>query len=126
HNQVLHERVVLLTIVTEEVPHVPNAERLQVTDLGKGVYRVIGHYGFMEDPNVPDLLQRASESGFQFKQLATTYFLARDTLIARNQPGMPRWRKLLFSIISNNAHRATAFFRIPPNRVVELGAQVEL
>jgi KUP system potassium uptake protein len=126
HNKVLHDRIVLLTILTKDVPHVPGDERLQVTDMGKGFYRVIGQYGFMEDPNVPELLQSAARPGLQFNRMETTYFLGRETLIPSKRPEMQLWRKRLFALMARNAHRATAFFRIPPNRVVELGAQVEL
>lgn len=126
HNKVLHERVVLLTILGEEIPYVRTAERLKVQDLGKGFYRIIGRYGFMEDPNVPELLERAKAEGLEFKPLETTYFLGRETLIPSQKPGMAKWRTRLFGFMSRNAHRATSYFRIPPNRVVELGAMVEL
>ncbi len=126
HNKVLHERVVLLTIQGEEIPYVRSAERLKVEDLGKGFFRIIGRFGFMEDPNVPDLLDRAKAFGLEFKPMETTYFLGRETLIPSQKPGLARWRTSLFAFMSRNAHRATAYFRIPPNRVVELGAQVEL
>jgi len=125
HNKVLHERVVLLTIVGEEIPYVRTAERLKVEDLGKGFVRMIARYGFMEDPNVPELLERAKAFGLEFKPLETSYFLGRETLIPSQKPGMAKWRTRLFGFMSQNAHRATAYFRIPPNRVVELGSQVE-
>ena len=126
HNKVLHERVVLLTIVGEEIPYVRTAERLKVEDLGKGFVRMIGRYGFMEDPDVPGLLERAKAFGLEFKPMETSYFLGRETLIPSQKPGMAKWRTQLFGFMSRNAHRATAYFRIPPNRVVELGSQVEL
>jgi KUP system potassium uptake protein len=126
HNKVLHEKVVLLTVITEDVPHLPDDRRLQMTDMGKGFYRVIGRYGFMEDPNVPELLQSAARPGLEFNRMETTYFFGRETLIPSKRADMHLWRKRLFSLMARNAHRATAFFRIPPNRVVELGAQVEL
>lgn len=126
HNKVLHERVVLLTIMGEEIPYVRSAERLVVKDLGKGFHRIIGRFGFMEDPDVPEMLERAKAFGLEFKPLETTYFLGRETLIPSQKPGMAKWRTRLFGFMSRNAHRATAYFRIPPNRVVELGAVVEL
>ena len=126
HNKVLHQTVVLLTLLGEEVPHVAGATRLKFEDLGKGFYRIIGRYGFMEDPNVPELLLQAKQFGLEFKPLETTYFLGRETLIPSNKPGMALWREHIFAFMARNAHRATAYFRIPPNRVVELGAQVEL
>ena len=127
HNKVLHQTVVLLTIRGEEVPHVASSDRLQVKDMGKGFYRFIARYGFMEDPNVPELLERASaQFGLEFRPMETTYFLGRETLIPSKKPGMAIWREHIFAFMARNAHRATAYFRIPPNRVVELGAQVEL
>ncbi|MBI4499861.1 MAG: potassium transporter Kup [Gemmatimonadetes bacterium] len=126
HNKVLHETVVLLTILGEEVPHVATTARMKFEDLGKGFYRIIGRYGFMEDPNVPELLGLARQFGLDCKPLETTYFLGRETLIPTKKPGMAIWREHIFAFMARNAHRATAYFRIPPNRVVELGAQVEL
>ena len=126
HNKVLHQTVVLLTIQGLEVPHAPSDDRVKVEDLGKGFYRIIGRFGFMDDPHVPDLLARAKPFGLEFKQLETTFFLGRETLIPTKKPGMALWRERLFALMAQNAHRATAYFRIPPNRVVELGAQVEL
>jgi KUP system potassium uptake protein len=126
HNKVLHERTVILTIVTDEIPHVEHANRVEVEDLKDGFYRVVGHYGFMEDPNVPDLMRNCGAHGLEFKEHETTFFLSRETIIATNRPGMALWREHLFALMSRNAQRATAFFRLPPNRVVELGMQVEI
>jgi KUP system potassium uptake protein len=126
HNKVLHEQVVLLTILSEEVPHVPPEERVEVEPLEQGVVRVIARYGFMEQPGVPDILKRCREQGLQFQLMGTSFFLGRETLLPSKKPGMPVWREALFSWMSRNARSATSFFRIPPNRVVELGAQVEL
>ncbi|MHB0969459.1 MAG: potassium transporter Kup [Thermoanaerobaculia bacterium] len=126
HNKVLHERVVLLTIETEERPHVPVAERVEIEDLGFGVYRVEAHYGFMEDPDVPAALARVQVPGLDLDPLRTSFFLGRETLIATKHPGMAIWRERLFAWMSRNARSAADFFRIPPNRVVEMGAQVEL
>ena len=126
HNKVLHQTVVLLTLQTVEVPYAPSSDRLSVKDLGKGFYRIIGKFGFMEDADVPSLLGRAKLYGLEFKPLETTYFLGRETLIPSKRPGMAIWREHVFAFMARNAHRATAYFRIPPNRVVELGAQVEL
>ncbi|KFE60779.1 potassium transporter Kup [Hyalangium minutum] len=126
HNKVLHEQVVLLTILFEDVPHVPPEERVEVEKLEQGFIRVIARYGFMDSPNVPDILKRGREQGLQFQLMSTSFFLGRETLIPTKQPGMARWREHLFAWMSRNARTATAFFRIPPNRVVELGAQVEL
>jgi KUP system potassium uptake protein len=126
HNKVLHERVVLLTIETEERPHVPAAERVEVEDLGFGVYRIAAHYGFLEDPDVPAALAYVQVPGLELEPLRTSFFLGRETLIATKHPGMAMWRERLFAWMSRNARSAADFFRIPPNRVVEMGAQVEL
>jgi KUP system potassium uptake protein len=127
HNKVLHERVVLLTIRTEEIPHVPASDRLRVEDLGHGFFRVVLTYGFMEDPNVPAALQLAKAQGLEFRMMDTTYFLGRENLIATSRRrGMAVWREKLFAWMSKNSRAATSFFRLPPNRVVELGAQIEL
>jgi KUP system potassium uptake protein len=126
HNRMLHERVVLVTVVTEEIPHVPPAQRLEFTALGGNVFRVIGHYGFMEDPDVPALLEGCAQYGLDFDPMMSSYFLGHETLVTTKRPGMHMWREQLFAFMSRNALRATTYFRIPPNRVVELGAMVEL
>jgi KUP system potassium uptake protein len=126
HNKVLHEQVVLLTIIPEDVPHVPGEERVEVEPLEQGFVRVVARYGFMENPSIPDVLKRCREKGLQFQLMGTSFFLGRETLIPTKKPGMAIWREALFSWMSRNARSATAYFRIPPNRVVELGSQVEL
>ena len=126
HYQVLHERVVLLAIETEEVPHVPAGERGSAEDLGDGFYRVRLRYGFMEEPDVPEALRELRLPGLDLSPLRTTFFLGRETLIPSPRPGMAAWREHLFAVMSRNARPATSFFRLPPNRVVELGAQIEL
>jgi KUP system potassium uptake protein len=126
HNKVLHERVVFLAVATEEVPAVPAAERAEVRPLGNGFWHVRLSYGFMEHADVPAALGAVAHDGLAFRPMETTFFLGRETLIATDRPGMAVWRERLFSVLSRNARPATAFFRLPPNRVVELGAQVEL
>ena len=126
HNHVIHERVVLLTVETEEVPSVPSKERLAVEEMGHGFYRMRARYGFMETPDVPALLHSAQRYGFTFEPLKTTFFLGRETLIPSPRRTMAIWRERLFAVMSRNAQTATSFFNLPPNRVVELGAQVEL
>ncbi len=126
HNRVLHEQVVLLTILTREVPHVKPADRLQVTALKEGFFQVVATYGFMDTPNVPVLLAACARESLRIEPQRTTYYLGRETLIATDRPGMALWRERLFAFMSRNAMRATQFFGIPPNRVVELGVQVEL
>jgi KUP system potassium uptake protein len=126
HNKTLHEQVILLTVMTRDVPHVNADERLEVKRLNEGFYRVIAYYGFMEDPNIPEIMNLVRSQGILFRPLEITYFLGHDTLIVTGAKGMPRWRKRLFGVMSRNARSATSFFGIPYNQVVELGAQIEL
>ncbi|MEX1129371.1 MAG: potassium transporter Kup [Vicinamibacterales bacterium] len=127
HNKVLHERVIFVTVKTQQVPHVPEDQRIDVEVLGHGLYRVKLYYGFMEEPNVPQALEGGIERGIApVDPKETTYFLGRETIIATSRPGMAPWRERLFAIISRNATTATAYFGIPPDRVVELGEQVEI
>jgi KUP system potassium uptake protein len=126
HNKVLHAQIVLLTIVTEEVPHVSTNERVDVATLGDGFYRVTAHYGFMQDPDVLEVLASCGAAGLHLRLAATTFFLGRETLIATERRDMAIWRENLFSFMSRNALRATAFFKLPPDQVFEVGAQVEL
>jgi KUP system potassium uptake protein len=126
HNKILHEHLVLLTVVTEETPYVEATDRVRIEDYGEGIYWVVARYGFMEDPNVPALLESLDLEGVSFRREHTSYFLGRETLIATKRPGMAIWREHLFSWMSRNSLAATYFFRLPPNRVVELGAQIEL
>jgi KUP system potassium uptake protein len=125
HNKVLHERVVFLTIVTEEVPYV-GRKRTHVESLGSGIHRIILRYGFMEDPDVPAALARIEEPGLVFPENDTTFFLGKETIFATRRPGMAMWRERLFAVMARNASSATLFFKLPPNRVVELGAQIEM
>jgi KUP system potassium uptake protein len=125
-NKILHEHVVTLTVVTQPVPHVPARQRAVVRSLGHGVFDVVVRYGFMEDPNVPDALAAARRAGLVMDDDDVTYFLGRETLLVTSAPGMSMWRERLFVLLARNAVRATAFFRLPTERVVELGVQVEL
>jgi len=126
HNKVLHERVVFLTVATDEVPHVPSAERVKVKHLGKGFHSVHVRYGFMEDPSMQDIIDRCREKRLEIPLEGTTFFLGREELVSTDRPGMARWRERLFAFMSRNALRATAFFQIPSTQVFEVGAQVEL
>ncbi|MFL6233376.1 MAG: potassium transporter Kup [Thermoanaerobaculia bacterium] len=126
HNKVLHSKVLFLTMMTEEVPAVPTEERLEIQPLGQELYRVIAHYGFMQNPEVPDVLRLLKEKGMPLEPMSTTFFLSRETLIPSKRPGMAIWREKLFAVMVRNAQRPTDFFRIPVNRVVELGMQVRL
>jgi KUP system potassium uptake protein len=126
YNKVLHEHVVTLMVTTQPVPHVPEKDQVVVRPRGQGVYDIVVRYGFMEDPDVPQALALASQNGLPLDEGDVTYFLGRETLIATKTPGMALWRERLFVFMARNAVRATTFFRLPPERVVELGVQVEL
>ena len=126
HNKILHERVVILTLLTEEIPFMDVDQRVTITALGEGFYRVLGRFGFMEDSNVPEVLDRCRTKGLEFREMETTFFLSRETLIPGPAHGLAGWRNRLFALMARNAQHATAFFRLPANRVVELGMQVQL
>ncbi|HEY3745344.1 MAG TPA: potassium transporter Kup [Gemmatimonadaceae bacterium] len=125
HNKVLHEQVVLLSILSEEVPEIPDTDRITIKKLPQGFYRITARYGFMESTNVPAILARAKEAGIDNKPLDTTFYLGREQLIPTGPTPLWNWRKKLFVFMSRNSRSATAFYGIPPNRVVELGAQIE-
>jgi KUP system potassium uptake protein len=149
HNKVLHERVMLLSVMNQEIPQVSTAERVHCRELGQGFYEVLASYGFMETPDVPEVLQqlgRDTSDGrpVPLNVMETSFYLGRETLIpidrrrrgktaprpapplsAVQEPEMTRWRKKLFIFMTRNAQSATAFFGLPPNRVVELGAQIQ-
>ncbi len=127
HMKSLHETVVMLTVRTEEIPHVEAADRIRVEKFDHGFYRAIVTFGFTDDPDVPAALALAQEPGLSFSEMHTTYVLGRERVISTHVgSGMARWRERLFGILSNNARSATAFFNIPANRVVEMGAQIEI
>jgi KUP system potassium uptake protein len=148
HNKVLHEKVMLLSVLSEEIPQVDEDDRVRCRELGEGIYQVVAHYGFMETPDIPSVLQALGRETFNgkpvsFKVMETTFYLGRETLIPmggsrRKRKGvqsldgaaphierMAHWRKRLFIVMTRNARSATAFFGLPPNRVVELGAQIQ-
>ena len=126
HNKVLHERVVLLTVRIEDVPYVPEEKRLETKDYSAGFFRVLLRYGFMEEINVPAALAQLKDIGPQCKMMDTSFFLARQTLLPSSRPGMAIWREKLFAWMLRNAESAMEFFKLPTNRVVELGSQVEI
>ena len=126
HNKVLHERVVLLSVQFFDVPYVPDIDRVEVHQLKENFWSVVIHYGFMDDPNVPGALDRCAVFGLDFSPLETSYFIGRETLIPRLGSEMAFWREKIFVAMFRNAGSATAFFKIPSNRVVELGTQVVL
>jgi len=126
HNKVLHERVILLTVRIEDVPYVSEEKRVDQHDYGSGFYRVVLRYGFMEEIDVPTALAQLKGCGPQCKMMDTSFFLARQTLLASSRPGMAIWREKLFAWMLRNAESAMEFFKLPTNRVVELGSQVEI
>ena len=127
HHRVLHEQVILLTVITELVPRVPASDRLEVDRLEQGFFRVTVRYGFMQSPNVPVALRECAHYGLRIETDAVTYYLARETVIPTEKVrGMNIWREKLFSFLARNALRATAFYNIPPQQVVEIGIQVEI
>ncbi len=126
HNQVLHETIVLLTVATAGVPEVDSAHRVVVNELGEGFWRVVARYGFMETPDVPAALAACAPFDLELATNRTSYFLGRQTLLSTGRSPLGRFRERLFILLARNARSAQAFFQIPPNRVVELGAQFEL
>jgi KUP system potassium uptake protein len=126
HNKVLHETVVLLSVQTRGIPEVAEEHQLTVQPMGQGFFRLVGNYGFMQSPNIPQLLAHAAaRGGMAIPPMETSYYLGRERLVLTGHAKMSRWRKTLFALMSRNARSATEFFQIPPNRVVELGAQIE-
>jgi KUP system potassium uptake protein len=126
HNQVLHERVIILTVQVEEIPHVEEADRIEIADCGEGFFRIVLRYGFMEEPDVPRDLARIEQCGPKFNMMSTSFFLGRQKLIASKRPGMALWREHLFAWMMKSSESAMEFFKLPTNRVVELGSQVEI
>ncbi len=126
HNKVLHERIILLTVKISNSPFIDPAERCKLEDIGQGFHRMILKYGFMDEPDVPAALGGVHSCGAPFKMMDTSFFLARQTLLASARPGMALWREKLFAWMLNNSESAMEFFRLPTNRVVELGSQVEI
>ncbi len=126
HNKVLHERIVILTVKVMGRPHVDDADRVEFTELGPDFYRIILKYGFMQEVDVPAAMAMARECGPPFKLMETSFFLGRQTLIASDKPGMAIWREKLFAWMMRNAESAMEFFKLPTNRVVELGSQLEI
>jgi KUP system potassium uptake protein len=125
HNKMLHENVVLMSIIATEVPEVPDEEKMSLERFPAGFYRVTARYGFMEKPDVPEVIEWCAEEGIPAKPQETSYYLGRERLLPTGTARMAGWRKRLFVVMSRNARSATEFFNIPPNRVVELGTQIE-
>jgi KUP system potassium uptake protein len=126
HNKVLHQRVLIMCFTTENVPHVPLAERLDVKELGEGFWMVVGRHGFMETPDMDEVRESLATNGLALAPAETSYYLGRETLLPTGQSKLAGWRKRLFIVMSRNAQSAAAYFGLPPNRVVELGAQIQL
>ena len=126
HNKVLHERVVVLTVQIADVPYVDPENRIEVNEIGDGFYRVMLHYGFMEETDLPAALKKIEMCGAPFEMMQTSFFLSRQTLVTAAKPGMALWREKLFAWMMRNSATPMEFFRLPTNRVVELGSQVEI
>ncbi|MBP1644119.1 MAG: potassium transport system protein kup, partial [Acidobacteria bacterium] len=125
-NGVVHEQNLFLTVRVEEIPHVPPGERLEIRPLGSGFHRLIAHFGFMEDPDIPALLEKVSEHGLDLRPPRTTFVLSRNLVAPAPRSSLARWRRRLFIVLARNAVTAEEFFRLPSNRVVELGMKVEV
>src|SRR5205085_901850 len=127
HNQVLHERVLILNVKVEEVPHIPPEKRVEIHEAGEGFYRVILHYGFMQEVDIPRDLAGIKTCGEPFNMMSTSFFLGRQKLIAsKRAPGMALWREKLFAWMLKSSESAMEFFKLPTNRVVELGSQLQI
>ncbi len=126
HNRVIHERVIFLTVITHEVSHVDESARLEVQHLGRRFYRIKVNYGYLDPTDIPGALKGATRFGIEFNDMETSFFLGRETLIPSRRPGMALWRESLFAWMSRSATSALDFFKLPPNRVVEMGTQVEI
>jgi len=126
HNKILHERVVLLNVQVEDVPHITDEQRIEVLPLPQGFYQIIIRYGFKDDPDIPQALMLCERHGLAIEMMETSFFLGRETIVRQGIPSMQRWRQMIFTWMFRNADTATAYFKIPANRVVELGTQIEL
>jgi KUP system potassium uptake protein len=126
HNKVLHERVLFVTVQNLDVPEVAAEERSTVAELAEGIHRIVVRYGFMESPNLPRDLMTLQSAGVAFDPMQASYFLGRETIVASSVPKLPMWRLWLFLVMARNAVSATEFFRIPSDRVVELGVRVAI
>jgi KUP system potassium uptake protein len=126
HNKVLHQRSIFLKVAIEDVPYIDDDRRFEVEELGEGFYKIILHFGFMQDMNVPEALARIDRCGFPFKMMETSFFLSRQTPLTSTVRGMAIWREKLFAWMMRNAESPMEFFGLPPNRVVEMGSQVKI
>ncbi len=126
HNKVLHERVVFLTVVNRDIPFVPVAERIKVQSLGHQCFQIDVNYGFKDERDIPQALAMCNEQGLNLEMMSTSFFIARQTVIPSVGTGMAMWREALYATMSRNARDAADYYRVPANRVIELGTQVEI
>ena len=126
HNRVLHERNIVLTIVTDRIPYVPKDSRIEIKDLSESFFRIIAHFGFMETPTISEIIECCAMKDFVIEEERTSFFLGRETIICTRKPGMARWREHLFVAMSRHAQRPAEFFKLPFNRTIELGGRVEI
>jgi KUP system potassium uptake protein len=126
HNKVLHERIIILQVDTMDVPVVPESQRVEVERLGKGFHTVIAHYGFTEQPDIPEALRACRPHGIAYDEMETSFFLGRETLVPSQHSRLGRWRRDWFISLSHSASASKTFFRIPPNRAIELGNQIQI
>jgi KUP system potassium uptake protein len=126
HNEVLHEHVVLLTIEVGDVPYIAQDQRSDVGHLGKGVHRVVLHYGFMEQPDIPRDMAPLTDKGIPFDPMRTSYFVGRNSYVGAARPVLPRWQQKLFLVLVRFGVSAADFFGLPANRTVELGSRIEI
>jgi KUP system potassium uptake protein len=126
HNRVLHERNIVLTIVTDRIPYVPKDSRIEIKDLSEGFFRIIAHFGFMETPTISEIIECCAMKDFVIEEQKSSFFLGRETIICTKKPGMARWRERLFVAMSRHAQRPAEFFKLPFNRTIELGGRVEI
>ena len=126
HFKVLHEEIAVLTIMATDAPRVAREEKVTIDTLRPGIHRIIARFGYMEEPNVPYVLALLREQGPDFRLEETSFFLGRERLLPAKRPSIPVWRNRLFAFLSRNALSATAYFKIPPERVIEVGSQIEM
>jgi KUP system potassium uptake protein len=126
HNHVLHERVILLTISTEDIPYIPDEEKIAKDILEQGFFRITAKHGFMEIPDVPHILRLCKEDGLDIDAHKSSFFISRETLVPSSKPDLPPWQERVFLVMFRNATSPIQFFNIPPERVLELGAQIEV
>jgi KUP system potassium uptake protein len=126
HNKVLHERSIFLKVAIEDVPSIEEDKQVEIEDLGQGFFRIVLHFGFMQDMNVPETLAKIDRCGLPFRMMDTSFFLSRQTPLASNMRGMALWRERLFAWMMRNAESPMEFFALPANRVVEMGSQIKI